>query len=413
MSSPATTPFQHDASPAAAAAPAARDAAATTRADAGLTVTVHDSFEAAKPDWLALEATGVLTPYQQYGWITAWHAARGAKGRLALVVIRAADGPVALLPLEIGRKAGLRRATIIGAEIGNSDWMILRREAAPLLTRETLLALLREAAQQAGGFDLISLYDQPQEWDGLANPLLAFPHQPGPDHFFFAARGQTPSFDRFDAKRLANFKRRQRKLAEAHGTVEFRTATTPDEIDAVHAAFLEQRGARFAQQGIANIFGQPDFVRFFRAGAIASLGTGERPAMLFQALYAGDEIVATSFGTFCGAHYSQYINSTAAGEVAKFRLIGLLMQELFADCARRGATSIDMGLGDFDYKTDWTEPVSAYDGMIPLTAAGRLGGSAILMARRLKRMIKQHDALWSAAKKLRALLAGQRPGPTA
>ncbi len=73
-------------------------------------------------------------------------------------------------------------------------------------------------------------------------------------------------------------------------------------------------------------------------------------------------------GTFGGDHYSQYINATAGGEVAKFRLIGLLMHELFADVAARGGTSIDMGLGDFDYKNDWTVPTTVYDGDHPADA---------------------------------------------
>ena len=372
---------------------------------ARLTARVYDTLEAAEPLWRALEATAVLTPYQRYDWIAGWREARGPVGRLAIVVIEADGAPVALLPLEIGLKVGLKRATIIGADIGNADWMIIRPETAPLLTAERLRPLLSDAARQAGGIDLISLYDQPRSWAGYDNPLLGFPHQPGPDHLYLGERGDKQSFDRFDDKRLANLARRKRKLAEMLGPVTLKAASTIEEIDAIHAAFLEQRAARFAQMGITNIFAEPHFVRFMREGAIRSLGA-MRPALIFHALYAGDTIVATACGTFCANHHSQYINATAGGEVAKFRLIGILMHELFADCAARGTTTIDMGLGDFDYKNDWTEPQPAYDGMIPLTALGHAGGAAILAARRLKRAVKQHDRLWNLAKKLRAALAG-------
>ena len=372
--------------------------------DAPLSVNVFDSLEAAEPVWRELENRAALTPYQRYDWVSGWFAARGPKGRLAIFVIEAAGSPVALLPLEIGQRLGMRRATIIGTDIGNADWMILDPEAAQLLTPHRLRDLLATAARRAGGIDLISLFDQPRTWGGIENPLLAFPHQPGPNHFYLG-RLENGSFDRFDAKRLGNLERRKRKLAELLGPVALRAAETIEEIDKVHRTFLEQRAVRFAQMGIDNIFAQPDFVRFFRETAIASLGS-PRPAMIFHALHAGDTIVATACGTFCGTHYSQYINATTAGEAAKFRVVGILMHELFADCAARGATTVDMGLGDFDYKTDWTAPQEAYDGIVPLTAIGKAGGSAILAARRLKRAVKQNDRLWAGAKKLRAMLKG-------
>lgn len=380
---------------------------ATGDTDAG--VRVYQTLEAAEAVWRELETRAVLTPYQRFDWIAAWHRAGGTSGRIAIVVIEAGGQPVALLPLEIGGRLGLKRATLIGSDMGNSDWLMFDPGFAAMLSAERIAGWLGAAAPQAGGIDLVSLFDQPKEWAGLANPLLAFTHQPGPDHFHFGRIDAGGSFDRFDDKRLANLNRRKRKLAEALGPVQLRAATSVEEIDRVQAAFLEQRAARFAQMGIANIFGEPHFVRFMREGAIASLGQA-RPALIFHALHAGETIVATSCGTFCGTHYSQYINATAGGDVAKFRLIGILMHELFKDCAARGATSIDMGLGDFDYKGDWTEPAVAYDGMIALTAAGRLGGAALLAGRRAKRMIKQHDRLWSLAKKLRAGLARPAQG---
>jgi CelD/BcsL family acetyltransferase involved in cellulose biosynthesis len=375
-----------------------------------LTVTLFDTLEAAEPFWRKLEADAILTPYQRHDWIAPLWRARDKVGvRCAVVVIAAAGVPVALLPLEIAPYMGIRRATIIGADIGNSDWMILAPGAAPLLTRERLEPLLGDVASAAGGIDLISLYNQPLTWQGVDNPLLAFAHQPAPDNLYLGALGPNGSFNRFDDKRLGNLLKRQRKLAELRGDVVLKAATTPEEIDRVHEVFLEQRGARFAQMGVANVFAEPEFVKFFRAGAIASLGS-ERPALIFHALHAGDDIVATSIGSYAGSHFSQYINATSGdSEIAKFRLIGLLMHALFADVAARGGTSIDMGLGDFDYKEDWTVATTTYDGQIPLTLTGRMAGTAILAARRAKRAIKQHDQLWDLVRKLRAKLGRGRP----
>ncbi|HHY48181.1 MAG TPA: GNAT family N-acetyltransferase, partial [Alphaproteobacteria bacterium] len=374
-----------------------------------LGLTVHDSLAAAEGVWRELETRGVFTPYQRFDWIAHWVAAQAETPRLAILCIEQAGRPVALLPLAIERHLGIRQATIIGSDIGNADWMLLDPAAAPLFTRARIARLLAAGAKRAGGIDLVALFNQPESWRGISNPLLAFPHQEGPNDLHFGSLNERGTFDLLDAKRLGHLLRRKRKLAEAHGEVVLRTAGTIEEIDRFHRVFLEQRGARFAQLGIANVFAEPHFVRFFRAGAVASLGA-PRPAILLQALFAGEEIVATACGTFAGDHYSQYINATAGGEVAKYRLIGILMHEIFADVARRGGTSIDMGLGAFEYKDDWTVRVPVYDSIIPLTPAGRLAGSAILKAREVKRAIKRHDRLWALAKRVRALLRA-RPAP--
>jgi CelD/BcsL family acetyltransferase involved in cellulose biosynthesis len=126
-----------------------------------------------------------------------------------------------------------------------------------------------------------------------------------------------------------------------------------------------------------------------------------------HALYAGDTIVGSAIGTYGNGHYSQYINATAGGDIAKHRLIGLLAFEVFNDVSASGITTADFGLGDFDYKQDWTSPETVYDGVIPLTLRGSLAGSAILSFRRIKRAVKQHDQLWKLFRKLRAALGGR------
>jgi CelD/BcsL family acetyltransferase involved in cellulose biosynthesis len=366
-------------------------------------IRVFTSIEQAEPLWRALEAYAVLTPYQHCDWIRGIVASRDTPTTLAIVVLMQGSKPLALLPLEVASRYGARTAQVVGAEVGNTDWIAVRRDAASLLTRERILDMLGAASDATGGIDLLALHGLPQSWRGIANPLLAFPHQPGPDHLYMGTLQPNGGFSRLDEQRTSNLLRRKRKLGNAHGEVKLRRAEDAAEVDEFHRAFLEQRGARFAQMGIPNIFAEPHFVKLFRDGAIASLGEPQ-PAFVFHALFAGESIVATAFGSFGGDHYTQYINATAGGDVAKFRLISLLMYEVFADVAASGATTVDMGLGDFDYKNDWTVPETAYDSIIPLTLRGRAVGGAILSARRVKRAIKQHDRLWALARKLRAAL---------
>jgi CelD/BcsL family acetyltransferase involved in cellulose biosynthesis len=117
----------------------------------------------------------------------------------------------------------------------------------------------------------------------------------------------------------------------------------------------------------------------------------------FHALYAGDDIVATCCGAYAGNHYSQYINSTADGPAARFSLMGILVAELIDELIADGITSFDMGLGDFDYKRDWTEPVAVFDAVVPVTLAGSLALPVLDLTRSAKRLIKQNPALWKLA----------------
>ena len=101
------------------------------------------------------------------------------------------------------------------------------------------------------------------------------------------------------------------------GAVRLVRVPTAALLDRVHAAFLEQRGARFDQMGVDNIFAEPPFPQFFpRPGGE---GFWQRTTCLcLHALYAGDEIVATAGALMAGNHYSQYINSTTIGAAARY-----------------------------------------------------------------------------------------------
>lgn len=364
-----------------------------------LSVTVLDSLAAAEPSWRALEEHGVLTPYQRYDWIAAFVAARGLEGgSMAIAVVSSRGRPVALLPLRITEGWGLSQAEPIGADSSNAGWMIVDPAVAPRLRQPELDAIFAGIGK-ATGADLVAIYNQPAEWQGLANPLLAFPHQAAPDHFYGGQLG----LERLSANRIRNIQRGRRRLSETMGPVGLRQATTRQEVDVYHAAFQRQRDARFVEMGLGNVFAEDWFVRFFRAAAHKGLGA-RRPILRLHALHAGDEILATAFGTYSGSHYSQYINSTATeGPAVKYSLISILLHELVEELQAEGITSIDIGLGDFPYKELWADKLAVHDSVIPLSGKGRLAAPLLLGLRRLKRIVKRNPSLFKLAKRLRAL----------
>ena len=373
--------------------------AETESDDIALRYDVFETLAAAEPVWLALEARAVFTPYQRFDWIAALLAARPlGRERLAIVVVKDGDRPVALLPLVIRSRLGVRTARIVGWDIGNGDWMGMDQGFARKLDRPLLDRLLADIARLTGA-DLLALHSQPESWNGLGNPLLALPHQPAPDHFYTGSLGT----EHLNAKRIRNIERGRRRLEEAIGPVRLERAATPEAIDAVHAEFLRQRGIRFREMGVANIFAEDWWQAFFKSAARMGLGS-QRPVMALHALYAGDQIIATSCGSYCGDHYSQYINSTTDGPAAKYSLMGILLYLLVEELKGEGIRTIDMGLGDFEYKLDWTGQQTVHDSVIALSPAGTMAGAVLQGLRTAKRVIKQNPRLWRLATTIRSLL---------
>ncbi len=366
-----------------------------------LTIEVFTDLEAAEATWRELEARAVLSPYQRFDWIQAIIGSGVVRcERMAIAVARQGRRPMALLPLTISRELGIWQARIAGSALSNADWMIFDPAIAGALDKGFLLRLLREA-RRAARIDVFSLQNLPGEWQGHANPLLAFAHLPAPSHFYAGTLGTAPFIEtRLNHKKRTNIRRGGRRLEEMYGAVQVRHATTPEELSAVHAAFLAQRGERFDEMGVTNVFATAEFVTFFRELGTASLGA-TRPALCLHALYGGEEILATSIGAVCGTHYSQYINSTASGPAAKYYLSGLLMAELCDELSGAGILSLDLGVGDFEYKLDWTEAQTVYNAVVPLTTAGRAQAVASRLTTAAKRTVKQHPALWSLAKAVR------------
>ena len=370
-----------------------------------LDVVLYGSLAAAEADWRFIEDHGVLTPYQRFDWVRCLIAsgAETPEG-LAIATIRRDDRPVALLPLVVERRWGLALGRMLGAPHSNSDWLALLPGFTP--DPATLHALFGRIAQAAGGIDLLSFSNQPAQWAGRTNPVLALDKAPAASNLYAATIGPVPApyiDHRLTNKRRSNIKRGARRLEELHGPLRLVRVADSATLDKVHRIFLDQRGERFTEMGVRNIFAEPAFVSFFRQLTIESFGQ-RRPAMCLHALYAGDTVVATCWGAMAGNHYSQYINSTASGPAAKYSLTAVMIAELMDELNREGITTFDMGLGDFDYKIEWTEPQPVFHSMVPLTARGRLG--AVVIARRaaLKRLIKQTPALWQAARWLRLQL---------
>lgn len=378
---------------------------------AHLAVKAVDNLAAAEKVWRELEGRGVLTPYQRYDWLVGLdHAGGNAGARVAIVIVRRGPDAVALLPLQLVRRFGLTTARLLGTDQSNTDWMIIDKRFEP--SASDLKAIFELASALCGGIDVLSLQNLPRAWDGVPNPLLRLPHDVAASNFYATEIGGTgkPFIDhRLAPKRRGDLKRSRRRMEEAMGRVELVRVADEPTLECVHAAFLEQRRTRFDEMGVTNVFEDELFRRFFHDVAVESFGAA-RPAIVVHALMGGGDVTATAWGTTVGDHYSLYINSTLSGDATKFSLMHILIADLMDDLIDMGIRTFDIGLGDFSYKTRWTEAEPVFNSVVPLTARGRLAASALAARSAAKRTIKQNPALWSAASAVRKLLFRLRSG---
>ncbi|WP_332718859.1 GNAT family N-acetyltransferase [Pelagibacterium mangrovi] len=373
-----------------------------------LGIHIHENLVASEQVWRALEARGVFTPYQRYDWIKAYlEAGFTTPSRIAIMVLTQAERPVALIPFEIFNRFGVRIAQVIGMPISNGDGLVFDPGSANVLTPENLRKSLEKLPADIVNFHCVS-----PRIGAFANPLAALGGSPAPDNFYVneLAPGDAPFIEQsLPHKRRTNIRRSQRRLEEGFGAIRLHRAETEAEVDEILAVFLDQRGKRFVQMGVENVFARPTFQRLFRSLAISGLGQS-RPAMSLHALYAGDRIVATSVGTFGPDHYSQYINSTDYGDASRYSLMGVTLSLLVDALRTDGVTGLDMGLGDFDYKTDWTRRETVFDIVVPISAPGQLVAPLLRAARTAKRRIKQTPAFWRAARSVQSALTALRRG---
>jgi CelD/BcsL family acetyltransferase involved in cellulose biosynthesis len=367
-------------------------------------VELYRDLAAAEPAWRALEPAGVLSPYQRFDWIAAWHRHAGsAAGVAPLVVVgfdRQAD-PLFLWPFGYDPRSSLRKACFLGGKHANFNFGPWRRDAGIGAVEIThALARLRALAPEV---DALALVNQPVSWEQMPNPLLALPHQESPSEGYrltLAGGGAAVLARAYSSHTRARLRNKERKLQTIPG-YRYTRATTPTDVDRYLDAFFVQKAERLAAQGIENVFAAPGVRAFLREACLCGLDAGT-PLVELHVLDSDAGMLALFGGVSDGRRFSGMINSIRMGEHVKYSPGLILLDHLVADCADRGLVMFDLGVGEAEYKAllcDETEPL--FDSFVPLSPRGRLLAPALSLKARAKRTIKHSPTLWQLVQKLR------------
>ncbi|WP_043749542.1 GNAT family N-acetyltransferase [Methylobacterium nodulans] len=370
------------------------------------------TLEAAEALWRDLEAARdvVMTPYQRFDWAVAYMATVGreAGARPLVTVLRDPAGRVRLLlPLAVRRERGLTIARIIGDRHANFHMPVFATREAAALRPEAIAAALRSLGR-AAGIDAFAFTHQPQIWEGVANPLAVGGTPSASDAYgmLLDPDAETTTRRLFSGDARRKLRQKEKWLTAAHGPVTHRVAATREEADAILAAYLAQKAARFAKLGLPDPFAEPaarDFLAAASRPSPAGAAALELHALRAQ---ADGRILATFIGVTDARRFSGMLTSFDPDpSLARFSPGDLLLHGLVRDQIERGRLALDLGVGEAHYKARiCDETIRLVDGLVPVSPRGRLFAVAARLGVTVKRRIKRSPRLRALADRLRRVL---------
>jgi CelD/BcsL family acetyltransferase involved in cellulose biosynthesis len=369
-------------------------------------VRVFDDMAAVEPVWRRFEAAAdsLMSPYQRFDFLAAWQRHVGSRrGVTPLIAVGfdAAGGPLCLWPLGRSTGGGIRKAEFLGGKHANFNTVIWQRDFARQATAATIEGLI---GQFAPAVDLLVLLNQPEHWEGIANPLALLPHGVSPSSAYSGKL--MPDFDALQEARISGNKRRKLRNRERQlnklGPLHLRRPQSAEDARAMLAVFHEQKAQHMREIGVDNVFTKPGVADFIEEAACANFENG--PALEIYALSVGDRIVATSAGVPAHGRFSNMFNSIARDETAQGSPGASLLIRLVQDLCGRGLHTFDLGVGDAQYKDLFCPDEEVlFDSFLPLSPVGRMFAAATRAAYAAKRTIKKTPALWSAVQAARSL----------
>ncbi len=378
------------------------EAPARARSSRLARVDVISDIANAEATWRQLETGQFATPYQRFDLLAAWQAEVGKReGALPFIVTaHDADGrPLALLPLTLRTRNGIRIASFMGGKHTNFNMALWDMDFAREATAADLDALLA-GLRAKDVVDVLALTQQPRHWQDQLNPIAMLPKQRSVNDLpvLTMVPGDPP------ANRISNsFRRRlkgkERKL-QGPGYRYF-VADNDADIERLLNWFFHVKPMRMAEQKLPDVFAEPGVAAFVRKCCHAKLANGGQ-AIDIHALECDDEVIAIFAGVADGHRFSMMFNTYTMSARARYSPGLILMRHIIDHYGEKRYRALDLGIGSDDYKRMFCkgdEPI--FDSFIPLTSRGKLAATTMSGFNRVKRLVKHNRLLLDLAQRMR------------
>ncbi|WP_432761355.1 GNAT family N-acetyltransferase [Rhizobium mayense] len=389
----------------------ASTASARSVAGAGIRVEIFDSMAPLEAEWRALEQDDLASLHQSYDWCTAW--TETFRHPLAIVHGSFNGRTAFILPLEIIRTQGVRRAEFIGTRHSNINTGLFSAEY--LETADNVLSASQQAeiAQALRGkADLMVLRNVPLDWRGRESPLASMPAVENQNHAF-----QLPFLGTFEATlKQVNAKRRRKKfkhqtrILNEKGGYEYVIAA-PDQRDTLLDLFFRQKAVRFETAGLPDVFHDaPTQTALHRLLALRDDGQSyaalEMHALRLKGEHEGHIPAVAALSRKSDHVICQFasIDEALVPEASPGELLFWLMIERLH---REGVALFDFGIGDQGYKRSWCPmETTQHDLILPISRIGHMAAFAQRGVTRAKTAIKANPRLYGFIQRLRARQGG-------
>lgn len=385
-------------------------------APAPLDVSIHHDFAAVEKLWRRFERVADCTPYQTFDWLATWQrhvgASEGARPAIA-VALFAGGEPAFLLPLGVEASGATRRLCWLGQELNDYNAPLLAKDFAERVTPERFIAAWREVrariqVEPALHHDWIELEKMPSDVGGQANPFchLGVVANPSGAHST-ALAGDWKQF--YGDKRSSATRRRdrsKRKRLSEFGAVSFATQSDAGDVARTLQTLMQQKDRLLAHRGIADMFARPGWREFFLDAAV---NPATRHMVHVSRVQIGEVCAAANFGLVFGGTYYHMLASYDDGAFAHYGPGALHLRELLAYAIGRGLQRFDFTIGDEPYKREWSDRTTMlWDYRAVASWRGPPAFCRAVLARPLKRFIKQTPWAWRAVSRARAVLGSFR-----
>jgi CelD/BcsL family acetyltransferase involved in cellulose biosynthesis len=368
-------------------------------------VDVFSSLAESRRDWLELEAVARASPYQAFAFAEAWFATIGAASGVEpfIVVARDASGrPAVLLPLARHRRGPLTVATFLGGRDSNFNLGLYRpgRLWSAGEIRSFMTAAARGSPTRIDGF---ALRNQPRDWQGVRNPMVALGGRPSPS---FAYKSELPlSYPAWLDAHLSkaakkNLRRTAGQLATM-GPVAYVMAQDEAQASRMLDAFFEQKRRRASDGRTPNAYETAAAQAFLRS--LARPGPAGRAApMELHALMLGDRAIAVLGALPIRDRLSGLIFAhERRSDIARCGPGKLLLHEVVRSSIERGFETFDLGVGEAPYKSACCEETEIlFDAFLATSPLGQVAALGLGLVQSAKFRIKRSPILISAATRL-------------
>ncbi len=390
--------------------PSRSESSQTPRQDepsARLQLSVFPQAAGLQTEWLQLQETGWVTPYQSFDWVNTWQTAvsEPTGEDVRIVTVRDEAGTLhGVLPLVVEVAWGTRVLRWLASSQINYGMPVMSDLLAGKLSTDPKW-LLSELMDVLSGVDVIHLDKQPALWRGVANPMTPMFTDAGANSTYLF--DLAPNYDELYRNKRSkstrrNNKRRDAKL-EKMAPVEFGLPTSQAQADDVIETLFRFVENRLAQKGIKDPYG-PMGKTFYLA-----LSTLPKSAPLQLSPYfltSDGEVISVMMGSEFQGVFSGLVCSITDGPQKEFSPGDATLRRTIEACCEKGLTQFDFSAGHSDYKMHWAEDViPLHDTLHTVNGSGYKYVAIARPGLSTKRLIKRSDWLWRTIKQARKFSA--------